>query len=84
MIKNSDRAKLYKSKLVKRALPIVIGAIAGYAYYYFIGCYNGQCLISGNPYVATIYGAFMGALFAIPNFEKKSKNTAENETGSNN
>jgi hypothetical protein len=82
--KISDLVKLYKSHLVKRTLPVIIGAVAGYAYYYFIGCYNGKCLISGNPYLATIYGAFMGALFAIPTSEKKFKSKIENETGSDN
>lgn len=48
--------------LTKRVLPVVAGAIAGYAYYNFIGC-NGSCPISGNPYVSTAYGAFAGFLF---------------------
>ncbi len=40
----------------------LIGAVAGFAYYYFIGCTNGQCLISSNPYISTGYGAGMGIL----------------------
>jgi hypothetical protein len=46
----------------KRIFPVAAGAIAGYAYYYYIGC-NGTCPISGNPYVSTAYGAFAGFLF---------------------
>ena len=28
---------------------ILIGALAGYAYYYFVGCQSGSCPIQGNP-----------------------------------
>ena len=49
-------------KRAKIILPALIGAIAGYAYYNFIGC-NGNCPISGNPYISTVYGAFAGFLF---------------------
>lgn len=49
-------------KWTKRILPVVGGAIAGYSYYYYVGC-NGSCPISGNPYVSTVYGAFAGFLF---------------------
>jgi len=49
-------------KWAKRILPVVGGAVAGYAYYYYVGC-NGSCPISGNPYVSTVYGAFAGFLF---------------------
>lgn len=49
-------------KWAKRILPVVTGAMAGYAYYNYIGC-NGSCPISGNPYVSTVYGAFAGFLF---------------------
>lgn len=44
----------------KRALSITLGTAAGFAYYYFIGCYNGSCLIQSNPYLSSIYGAAVG------------------------
>src|SRR5574338_130587 len=49
-------------KWAKLILPVVGGAIAGYSYYYYVGC-NGSCPISGNPYISTAYGAFAGFLF---------------------
>lgn len=55
----------------KKYLPILIGAAAGYAYYYFIGCYNGTCIIQSNPYISTLYGALFGAVFAFPFKDKK-------------
>jgi hypothetical protein len=39
-----------------------IGAGAGYAYYYFIGCTDGTCAITSNPINISIYGTIMGAL----------------------
>jgi hypothetical protein len=50
--------------LLKWALPTAIGAAAGYAYYYYIGCVSGTCPISSNPYISTIYGGVMGFLLA--------------------
>ncbi|MBS1916876.1 MAG: hypothetical protein JST87_11410 [Bacteroidetes bacterium] len=38
------------------------GAIAGYLYWYKIGCASGTCLITSKPVNSTIYGALMGAL----------------------
>ena len=49
---------------------IIIGAIGGYAYYYFVGCSNGTCAISSKPINSTLYGALMGGLL-FSNFQKK-------------
>ncbi|MBK8170226.1 MAG: YtxH domain-containing protein [Sandaracinaceae bacterium] len=49
---------------LRLALFVAIGASLGYAYYRFVGCRSGTCLITGNPYVATLYGAVMGFLLA--------------------
>lgn len=46
----------------KRILPVALGAVTGYLFYYYVGC-NGSCPISGNPFVSTAYGAFAGFLF---------------------
>jgi len=47
---------------------IVIGAVAGgvvgYLYYRFIGCRSGACIITGNPYISTLYWAVLGGLIA--------------------
>ena len=39
---------------------IVIGGIAGYLYYHFVGCALGSCSITDNPYLSTIGGGLLG------------------------
>lgn len=47
-----------------------LGGVAGYLYYYFIGCSTGSCAITSRPFNSIIYGAIMGYLLASV-FEKK-------------
>ena len=42
---------------------MILGALAGYFYYRFIGCSGGTCLISSKPVNSTLYFAAMGAIF---------------------
>lgn len=57
-------------KWTKRILPVALGALGGYLYYYFIGCNKG-CAITGNPWSSTLYGAFIGLI--ITNWKTKAK-----------
>ncbi|HYX07081.1 MAG TPA: hypothetical protein VE912_10150 [Bacteroidales bacterium] len=43
---------------------LLIGGIAGYAYYHFVGCNSGTCAITSNPYNSTIFGMIAGGLIA--------------------
>ena len=61
-----------------RILPVLAGAGLGFAYYYFIGCYNGTCVISSNPYISTVYGGLIGYLFTFPSKKKKEEKVNEN------
>ena len=58
-------------------LGIVFGLIAGYAYYYFIGCASGTCSITSKPLNSTLYGGMMGGLLfnMFVNSPKKDQNT---------
>lgn len=61
---------IHKYKL--HLIGIALGAIAGYAYYHFIGCNDGSCAITSNPIRSSLYGSLMGGLF-FSMFEKKQK-----------
>ena len=58
-------------------LGIVIGGIAGYMYYYYVGCASGTCAITSRPLNSTAYGAMMGRLF-VNLFQKEKPKTDEN------
>jgi len=42
---------------------ILLGTIAGYLYYHYIGCTSGTCPISSKPLNSSLYGAVIGGLF---------------------
>lgn len=45
-----------------KIIGIIVGGIAGFAYYHFVGCASGTCPITSNPYMTTGYGALLGYL----------------------
>lgn len=55
------------------------GAFIGFAYYAFVGCSGGSCLISSNPYLSSIYGSLMGVTAIGWPGTKKIKTTTNNE-----
>ncbi len=44
---------------------IAFGGAAGFAFYRFVGCKTGTCPITSNPWLSTLYGAFLGALLVF-------------------
>ncbi|MGQ9806584.1 MAG: DUF6132 family protein [Chlorobiales bacterium] len=54
---------------------LALGALGGFAYYYFIGCASGTCAITSNPYISTGYGALMGAVLG---WDRKSIDNKDN------
>ena len=44
----------------KPFLSTSIGALAGFSYYYFVGCTSGTCAITSSPYISTLWGGMMG------------------------
>lgn len=58
---------------------IIIGAVAGFLYWNFVGCASGTCAITSNPYNSTIYGSVMGGLLfsMFQSEEKKHVNKTE-------
>ncbi|HEY0732886.1 MAG TPA: hypothetical protein VGD33_10745 [Chitinophagaceae bacterium] len=57
----------------------IIGAIAGFLYWNYIGCLDGSCAITSNPYKSTAYFALMGALTL--GIFKKEKQPVKETTG---
>ncbi|MCF6271056.1 MAG: DUF6132 family protein [Melioribacteraceae bacterium] len=62
-----------KQIIYRKVLPVVAGALLGFAYYYFIGC-DGTCAITSSPYISTIYGGVLGLLISFPWKREKKKN----------
>jgi hypothetical protein len=59
-----ERVKNYLSGIrYRRILPgILIGGLAGFLYYYFVGCQSGSCPITGHSYSSVLAGGLMGYL----------------------
>ena len=51
-----------KKALLLTGIGIAIGALAGFGYYFYIGCASGTCAITSKPLNSTLYGALMGGL----------------------
>jgi hypothetical protein len=63
---------LIKNKLY--GIGLIVGAIAGFLYWKYIGCLTGTCAITSNPIRSTVYFAFMGALlFGMFKRQEKGK-----------
>jgi hypothetical protein len=51
-----------KKAIIITATGIIIGAVAGYLYYFYVGCFTGTCAITSKPLNSSLYGALMGGL----------------------
>ncbi len=59
------------------AIAASIGSIAGFVYWYYIGCNSGSCAITSSPVNSSIYGGVMAIL--LVNVFDKQKTKPENE-----
>lgn len=57
---------------------IILGAIVGYGYYYYIGCRSGVCPITSNPWISTGYGALIGFVAGMGNKSNSKSEAKEN------
>jgi hypothetical protein len=51
-----------RKAIIITSIGIIIGAIAGYLYYHFVGCVSGNCAITSKPVNSTLYGSLLGGL----------------------
>ena len=63
---------------LKKILPVLVGAVLGFTYYYFIGCRTGTCPITGNPYISILYGVLIGLIWVIPTKKKTVNDNKRN------
>ncbi len=69
-----------KTRISKYRLEIgglIIGAIAGWCYWKFVGCASGTCPITSKRLNSSVYGAAMGALL-FSMFRKGTTKTIDN------
>ena len=64
------KERLKSIKYLRLIIGILLGAAAGYAYFFHIGCNSGTCPITSDPLNSTLYGALIGAVFMYK--EKKN------------
>lgn len=55
----------------------VIGAGAGWLYWYYVGCASGTCPITSSALNSTLYGILMGGL--IGGMFRREKSAIKNE-----
>ena len=51
----------------KPFLGVLIGGIAGFLYYHFVGCSSGTCSITSHSYSSIIFGGLLGYLISSGN-----------------
>lgn len=68
-------SKIQKYLFSRTTLGMILGAIGGGLYYWFVGCASGTCPITSNPYIMILYGTLFGGVLFYK--EKKSKVTAQ-------
>lgn len=66
------------SVIKKNILPVIgvlVGALAGFLYWKYVGCDSGTCAITSRPLNSSVYGAVMGGLlFSMFKKDKKKEN----------
>lgn len=60
-------------KIIVLLVSGTIGALLGYAYYYFIGCSSDGCPLTSNWYVTTLYGLVAGIVVGFPSKKKDNE-----------
>ena len=73
------KIKAFLSKYKWQLAGTGLGFMAGFLYWYFIGCTSGTCPIQSNWHISTLYGGLMG--FLVSDLRKKPKAKKEDKDG---
>ena len=69
--------RIYSRKFLTPFIGIILGVAGGFFYYRFIGCNNGSCAITSNPWLSMLWGAavgyLLGDMFSGKKKEKQEK-----------
>jgi hypothetical protein len=68
--------KKYKTYIIG----VVLGALAGFLYWRFVGCSSGSCPITSRWYITMLYGGIMGALLGSPGRKNDKEKTNEEKS----
>jgi len=71
------KSKILSKKFLIPFAGTITGIAGGFMYYHFIGCQNGTCAITSNPWLSMLWGAAVGYLIADM-FTGKRKSKPEN------
>ncbi|TWJ13582.1 hypothetical protein JN06_01833 [Bacteroides zoogleoformans] len=67
-----------KKSMLKKYRPtllgVLLGVLAGYLYWRFIGCSTGSCPITSSPIYSSIWGGLLGGL-SFNAFQKEPKDS---------
>jgi len=67
-------------RIIIYIIGLLLGAGAGYLYWFYVGCNSGTCLITSKASNSTLYGLVMGGLLAgtVWDYINKDKNKSDN------
>ncbi len=54
-----------RRRILRGSVGVALGAVAGFAYYTFVGCSTGACPITSDPMISTTWGAVIGGFWAL-------------------
>jgi hypothetical protein len=62
---NGLLSRLKQIRWLRLGLFGIVGGLAGFLYYTYIGCYSGSCPITSDPYISTSYGMVIGLVLSL-------------------
>jgi len=61
----NEKKPIWRKRLIRIGIGLVIGALLGYAYFHFFACSSGGCSITATPTNSILYGMLFGGVIAF-------------------